>query len=165
MTSSKQRKGENLLFYRLKHTYLLTKTFNVMKKLVLTLAVALMAVAASANNYVANDAAFDALAENSVEMVMEADMAPANMVSLSSSKNPIVATALSLVPFTNWLAIHRYYLGTSVWMALPYALTGSGFGILYVVDSVVLAIDLIENNSISGKYVNNPRVIMWADLF
>ncbi len=138
-----------------------------MKKLVLTLAAALVALCASANNYVANDAAFDALAENSVEMVMEADMemAPANMVSLTSSKNPIVATALSIIPVTNWLAIHRYYLGTSAWMALPYALTGSGFGILYVIDSVMLAIDLIENNSISGKYVNNPKVIMWADLF
>lgn len=44
-----------------------------MKKLVLTLAVALFAIcSASANNYVANDAAIDALVENSVEMVMEA---------------------------------------------------------------------------------------------
>lgn len=133
-----------------------------MKKLVLTLAVALMALCASANNYVANDAAIDALVENSVEMVMEA--APA-MPAVAAQKNPIIATALSLIPVTNWLALHRYYLGTEVWMALPYALTGSGFGILYVVDSVVLVLDLIESNSISGKYINNPRILMWADLF
>ena len=132
-----------------------------MKKLMLTLAVALFAIcSASANNYVANDAAIDALVDNSIEMVMEA--APATAV---SSKNPVVATALSLIPVTNWLALHRYYLGTAPWMALPYVLTGSGFGILYVVDSVVLAIDLIESNSISGKYMNNQKVLMWADLF
>lgn len=132
-----------------------------MKKLVLTLAAALVALCASANNYVANDAAIDALVENSVEMVMEA--APAAPAAVAA-KNPVVATALSLIPVTNWLAIHRYYLGTAPWMFLPYALTGSGFGILYVVDSVVLAIDLIEKNSISGKYMNCDKILMWADL-
>lgn len=135
-----------------------------MKKLMLTLAVALFAIcSASANNYVANDAAIDALVDNSIEMVMEA--APAAPATAVSSKNPVVATALSLIPVTNWLALHRYYLGTAPWMALPYVLTGSGFGILYVVDSVVLAIDLIESNSISGKYMNNQKILMWADLF
>lgn len=131
----------------------------------LTLAVALFAIcSASANIYEVNDAAIDALVDNSVEMVMEA--APAgDMISLSSSKNPIIATALSVIPVTNWLAVHRYYLGTKVWMGLVYALTGSGFGILYVVDSVVLVLDLIESNNISGKYMNNGRILMWADLF
>ncbi|MBO5903696.1 MAG: TM2 domain-containing protein [Tidjanibacter sp.] len=137
-----------------------------MKKLVLTLAVTLMAVCASANNYVANDLAIDALVENSIEMVVEtAAPAAADMISLSSSKNPVVATALSVIPVTNWLAIHRYYLGTKAWMGLAYALTGSGFGILYVVDSVVLVLDLVQNNKISSKYVNNGKVIMWANLF
>ncbi len=136
-----------------------------MKKLMLTLAVALFAIcSASANIYEVNDAAINALVDNSVEMVMEA--APAgDMISLSSSKNPIIATALSVIPVTNWLAVHRYYLGTKVWMGLVYALTGSGFGILYVVDSVVLVLDLIESNNISGKYMNNGRILMWADLF
>lgn len=136
-----------------------------MKKLVLTLAVALMAVAASANNYVANDAAFDALAENSVEMVMEAaaPAAPANMVQLSNNQDPLIATLLSW--FTGWVGLHRYYLGTSVWMALPYALTGGGFGIVTLVDSVLLTLDLIQNNSINGQYINNPRILMWANLF
>ena len=136
-----------------------------MKKLMLTLAVALFAIcSASANIYEVNDAAIDALVDNSVEMVMEA--APAgDMISLTSSKNPIIATALSVIPVTNWLAVHRYYLGTKVWMGLVYALTGSGFGILYVVDSVVLVLDLIESNNISGKYMNNGRILMWADLF
>lgn len=136
-----------------------------MKKLVLTLAAALVALCASANNYVANDAAIDALVENSVEMVMEtaAPAAPANMIQLSNNQDPLIATLLSW--FTGWVGLHRYYLGTSVWMALPYALTGGGFGIITLIDSVLLTIDLIQNNSINGQYINNPRILMWADLF
>lgn len=136
-----------------------------MKKLVLTLVAALVALCASANNYVANDAAFDALEANSVEMVMAADleMAPANMVQLSNNQDPLIATLLSW--FTGWVGLHRYYLGTSIWMALPYALTGGGFGIVTLVDSVLLTLDLIQNNSINGQYINNPRILMWADLF
>lgn len=136
-----------------------------MKKLVLTLAAALVALCASANNYVANDAAIDALVENSVEMVMEAaaPAAPANMIQLSNNQDPLIATLLSW--FTGWVGLHRYYLGTSVWMALPYALTGGGFGIITLIDSVLLTIDLVQNNSINGQYINNPRILMWADLF
>ena len=136
-----------------------------MKKLVLTLAAALVALCASANNYVANDAAIDALVENSVEMVMEAaaTAAPANMVQLSNNQDPLIATLLSW--FTGWVGLHRYYLGTSVWMALPYALTGGGFGVVTLIDSVLLTIDLVQNNSINGQYINNPRILMWADLF
>lgn len=136
-----------------------------MKKLVLTLAVALMSLVASANNYVANDAAIDALVENSVEMVMEvsAPVAPADIVSLSNSQDPLVATLLSW--FTGWCGLHRYYLGTSVWMGLPYLLTGGGFGVVTLVDAVLLTLDLIQNNSINGQYINNPRILMWADLF
>lgn len=136
-----------------------------MKKLVLTLAVALMSLVASANNYVANDAAIDALVENSVEMVMEVapSMPAADIVSLSSNQDPLIATLLGW--FTGWVGLHRYYLGTSVWMVLPYALTGGGFGIVNLIDSVMLTIDLIQNNSINPQYVNNPRILMWANLF
>ena len=129
-----------------------------MKKLVLTLAVALMAVVASANNYVANDAAIDALVENSVEMVMEA--APANMIQLTNNADPLIATALSW--FTGWCGLHRYYLGTQVWMAAPYLVT---CGVLGWIDAVVFTIEYIQDGKISKKYYNNPKVILWADLF
>lgn len=131
-----------------------------MKKLVLTLAVALMAVVASANNYVANDAAIDALVENSVEMVMEA--APANMVTLPilKSGDPLIATVLSWV--TGWCGLHRYYLGTQVWMAAPYLVT---CGILGWIDAVIFTIEYIQDGKISKKYYNNPKIILWADLF
>ena len=136
-----------------------------MKKLVLTLAVALMALCASANNYVANDAAIDALVENSVEMVMEASapVAPANMVKLLDGTDPLIATLLSW--FTGWCGLHRYYLGTQVWMGLPYLLTGGGFGVVTLIDAVLMTIDLVQNNSINPQYINNPRILMWADLF
>lgn len=129
-----------------------------MKKLVLTLAVALMAVVASANNYVANDAAIDALVENSVEMVMEA--APANMIQLTNNADPLIATALSW--FTGWCGLHRYYLGTQVWMAAPYLVT---CGVLGWIDAVIFTIEYIQDGKISKKYYNNPRVLLWADLF
>lgn len=129
-----------------------------MKKLVLTLAVALMAVVASANNYVANDAAIDALVENSVEMVMEA--APANMIQLTNNADPLIATALSW--FTGWCGLHRYYLGTQVWMAAPYLVT---CGVLGWIDAVIFTIEYIQDGKISKKYYNNPKVLLWADLF
>lgn len=135
-----------------------------MKKLLLTCAFAIMAVcAASANNYVANDAAIDALVDNSIEMVVEADAvaAPAAATYVAAGKDPIIATALAWC--LGWCGVHRYYLGTEPWMALPYLLTGGGFGVVYAVDSVLLLLDALENR-INGKYINNPRIIMWADL-
>lgn len=133
-----------------------------MKKLVLTLAVALMSLVASANNYVANDANIDALVENSVEMVMEAaaPAAPANMVQLTSNADPLIATLLSWV--TGGIGLHRYYLGTQIWMAAPYLVT---CGVLGWIDAVVFTLEYIQDGKISKKYYNNPKIILWADLF
>ena len=137
-----------------------------MKKLVLTLAVALFAIcSASANNNVANEAAIDAIVENSIEMVMEAEAVPASapVIALSSNQDPIIATILAWC--TGWCGLHRYYLGTAEWMILPYLLTGGGFGIVTLVDAVLLTLDTIQNNSINPQYINNERILMWADLF
>lgn len=140
-----------------------------MKKLVLTLAVALFAIcSASANNYVADDAAIDAIVENSVEMVMEvAPAAPAldilgPVVKLVDKKDPLIATLLSW--FTGWCGLHRYYLGTAQLMVIPYLLTGGGFGIVTLVDAVLMTLDLVQDNKINPKYINNRRILMWADL-
>ncbi len=138
-----------------------------MKKLLLTLAVALFAICSvSANNYTANDAAIDALVNNSVEMVMmaEADMAPAAPAAayVAAGKNPIIAAVLGWC--TGWCGVHRYYLGTAPWMVLPYLLTGGGFGVVCVVDAVLLTIDALEDR-INPAYINNERIIMWADIF
>lgn len=138
-----------------------------MKKLLLTLAVALFAICSvSANNYTANDAAIDALVNNSVEMVMmaEADMAPAAPAAayVAAGKNPVIAAVLGWC--VGWCGVHRYYLGTAPWMVLPYLLTGGGFGIVCVVDAVFLTLDALEDR-INPAYLNNERIIMWADIF
>ena len=138
-----------------------------MKKLLLTLAVALFAICSvSANNYTANDAAIDALVNNSVEMVMmaEADMAPAAPAAayVAAGKNPVIAAVLGWC--TGWCGVHRYYLGTAPWMVLPYLLTGGGFGVVCVVDAVLLTMDALEDR-INPAYINNERIIMWADIF
>ncbi len=138
-----------------------------MKKLLLTMAVALFAIcSASANNYVANDAAIDDLVENSIEMVVMADTdaaaAPAAAAYVSAGKNPVVATLLSW--FLGWCGVHRYYLGTAPWMVLPYLLTGGGFGVVYVIDSVLLLVGALDD-TIDGKFLNNERILMWADIF
>ena len=46
-----------------------------------------------------------------------------------------------------------------------YLLTGGGFGIVTLVDAVLLTLDTIQNNSINPQYINNERILMWADLF
>lgn len=127
----------------------------------LTLAVALFAIcSASANSYVVNDAAIDALVSESVEMVDFASQTPA--VSLGIAHNPVVAAVFSWC--LGWCGVHRYYLGTAPWMVLPYLLTGGGFGVVWVVDTVMLVIDAL-NNTINPQYINNERVLMWANLF
>lgn len=138
-----------------------------MKKLLLTAALALLAIcSASANNYVANDAAIDNLVENSVEMVIMADTdmaaAPAAAAYVSAGKNPWIATIVAW--FGGWCGIHRYYLGTAPWMALPYLLTGGGFGVVWAVDFVLLLVGALDD-TIDGKYLNNEKILMWADLF
>jgi len=137
-----------------------------MKKLILTIAVALFAIcSASAANYTINDDAVDALVATSTEMVMPsaAVAAPAAAaVTVSSGQNPIVATILAW--WLGWAGVHRYYLGTAPWMVLPYLLTGGGFGILWCVDTVMLLVGAIEN-TINPDYIGNERIIMWADIF
>lgn len=138
-----------------------------MKKLVLTLAIALFAIcSASANNYVANDAAIDALVENSIEMVMEAAplaaAMPANAAVLSSGNDPVLAAVLAW--FLGTFGVHRYYLGTEWWMFLPYTFTFGGFGIVAIFDAVLLTMDAIEGG-VNPQYLNNPRILMWADWF
>jgi hypothetical protein len=49
-------------------------------------------------------------------------------------------------------------------MVLPYLLTGGGFGVVYVIDSVLLLVGALED-TIDGKFLNNERILMWADLF
>ncbi|MGM9788252.1 MAG: TM2 domain-containing protein [Candidatus Cryptobacteroides sp.] len=139
-----------------------------MKKLIISLVAILgLGIAASANNYTIDESAIDAMIENAVEvspMAAEASAAAIQDVTLKfgSAPQPIVAFVLSVIPVTGWLAVHRMYLGTSPLAVILNIVTGGGFGIVYVVDWVVLLMGVLNNNI--KDYVNNGRWWMWANI-
>lgn len=139
-----------------------------MKKFFVSLfAVVAMGVAANAADYTINDDAIDAMIEECVEvapLALDAVALPsaAGDIKIGGSVEPIIAWVLSFIPVTSWLAIHRMYLGTSPLAVVLNIVTGAGFGIVYVVDWVVLLIGVLDNSV--SQYANNPRWLMWADL-
>lgn len=80
----------------------------------------------------------------------------------ASSPNPVVATILAMP----WLGvgifgIHRLYLGTETGTFLAYLFTLGGCGIISLVDFIVLAVGLIDEDV--SRYIDNPKFIMWAN--
>ena len=136
-----------------------------MKKVILTLvAVLATAFAASAAEYTCNDSAIDALVENAVEVSLTSSdlMAelPAAPSAVISSVDPTVATLLCF--FLGGFGIHRHYMGTSKWMWALYTFTFYGiFGIVPLVDFVVLLMNLVEDKGI-GQYCGSTKFLMWA---
>lgn len=131
-----------------------------MKKLI-AIAAAMLAFAAvaSANNYVANDAAIDAIVS---EAVMEAPAPAAAPVPPALNGDPAVTNVVALV--VDWIGlggigIHRLILGTKPINCLWYFLTLGGiFGIVPLIDGIMLIVDLING---SASYFDNPAFIMW----
>lgn len=138
-----------------------------MKKIIITLAAIFgLAIAASAANYSIDESSIDSMFADAVEMTVATSDATASAeasVKIGSSVNPVVAWILSFIPVTGWLAIHRMYMGTSVLAVILNIVTGAGFGIVYVVDWVVLLIKVIDGSGI-GEYCGNPRWWMWANI-
>ncbi|MBQ1648312.1 MAG: TM2 domain-containing protein [Bacteroidales bacterium] len=128
-----------------------------MKKVLATL-VALFAFVAMANatNYSIEEASIDALF---TEATMEASSAA---MSTAIGGDPTVTNVVALV--VDWIGlgafgIHRLILGTKPINCLWYFLTFGGiFGIIPLVDGVLLIIDLIQG---SASYLDNPAFIMW----
>ncbi|MBP5488755.1 MAG: TM2 domain-containing protein [Bacteroidales bacterium] len=137
-----------------------------MKKLILCMVAVLgLGIAASAANYTIDEQSIDAMIEMAEEVspaALEAQGASDVTIHLGNGAQPIVAWILSFIPVTGWLAIHRMYMGTSILAVLLNIVTGAGFGIVYVVDWIVLLIGVLDNNI--GKYCNNGRWLMWADI-
>lgn len=130
-------------------------------------AVVAFAFAASATNYTIDENAIDAMIESAVEVspaVMESSSAALTdaTISFGQAPTPIVAFILSVIPVTSWLAVHRMYMGTSPLAVILNIVTGAGFGIVYVVDWVVLLIGVLDNNI--SRYCGNGRWLMWADI-
>lgn len=135
-----------------------------MKKFFASLvAILAIGIAANAASYTIDESAIDAAIEAAVaEAPAQSAGVLYNSVKIGAQPQPIIATVLSIIPVTSWLALHRAYLGTS-WLAVGLnILTGAGFGIVYVVDAVVLVLGTLDNNI--GAYVNNPRWLMWANI-
>ncbi|HQB78543.1 MAG TPA: NINE protein [Tenuifilaceae bacterium] len=67
------------------------------------------------------------------------------------------------IPFpVGGFGIHRHYLGTkgSMW-AIYFFTCGGIFGIVPMVDWIVILVDGILNKNID-KYTNNEKFFMWA---
>lgn len=122
--------------------------------------VALFAVVAVANaaNYSVDEASIDALF---TEAVMEAPAAPAAALPAVGG-DPQITNIVAFV--VDWLGlgffgVHRLILGTKPINCLWYILTVGGiFGILPLVDGIMLIVDLING---SASYLDNPAFIMW----
>ncbi len=90
-------------------------------------------------------------------MMMNPEMPVASMQTVSSA-NPWGAWAICW--FLGEFGIHRHYMGTSKPMWLYYTLTCGGiFGVVVLVDWVVLLIGAIQNDI--SAYCNNDSFFMW----
>ena len=139
-----------------------------MKKFIISLvAILALGIAANAANYSIDEQSIDAMIEAAAEvspLSMEA-VAPAATdvtIKVGGGAEPIIAFILSAFPVTGWLAVHRMYMGTSVLAIVLNIVTGDGFGVVYVIDAVMLLIGVLDNNI--GQYCNNGRWLMWCDL-
>lgn len=139
-----------------------------MKKIILSLvAIVAFAFVASAANYTIDEQSIDTMIECATEstpIVLDAvsEGITDPTIKIASGAEPIIAFVLAIIPVTGWLAIHRMYLGTSPLAVILNIITGGGFGIVYVVDWVVLLLGVIDGGV--GQYVNNPRWWMWANI-
>lgn len=140
-----------------------------MKKAILICAALFgMTIVASANSeYAVNDAAIDALVECSIETAsVPVSFASADLEKVGNEakkvwnkKNEGVAVALCFV--LGGFGIHRHYLGTAKWMWAAYTFTLGGiFGIVPLVDFVVMIIDLVTGEGMREFY-GNEKFFAW----
>ncbi|MBO7070155.1 MAG: hypothetical protein J6W09_02550 [Bacteroidales bacterium] len=122
--------------------------------------VALLAVAAVANaaEYSVDEAAIDALFTEAVVEAPAEMMAPMVSIGGDATTTNLIALVVDYVGL-GLIGIHRLILGTNPLNCLWYFLTFGGiFGVLPIVDGVVLIIDLIQGGA---NYLDNPKFIMW----
>lgn len=136
-----------------------------MKKILVCLvAIFALGIAANAANYTIDESAIDAQIEAAAEVapmtIALSDSIADNQISLSNGNaDPLIALILDVV--VGGLGIHRLYLGTKVLTCIGYIFTFGGiFGLLPLVDGIVLLIELINGGS-GSQYANNPKFFMW----
>ena len=110
---------------------------------------------ASAANYSVDEASIDALFN---EATVEASASASASAGMDAQTKNIVALVLDMVGL-GFVGVHRLILGTQPINCLWYFLTFGGiFGIIPLVDWVMILIDLING---SASYLDNPAFIMW----
>ena len=77
--------------------------------------------------------------------------------SVLKEKDPV--TALALCVFMGPLGIHRIYLGTSRTTAIAYVLTGAGFGVLWVTDTIFLIRSIVRKDV--SMVSDNRHYFIW----
>ena len=115
---------------------------------------------ANATNYSVDEASIDALF---TEAVLDASSFSVNTAMTTAvGSDPAITNVVALVVDwigLGWIGIHRLILGTKPINCLWYFLTFGGiFGIIPLVDGVLLIIDLVQG---SASYLDNPAFIMW----
>lgn len=122
--------------------------------------VSLLAVAAVANaaEYSVDEAAIDALFTEAVVEAPATMMSPVASIGGDATTTNLIALVVDYVGL-GLIGIHRLILGTNPINCLWYFLTAGGiFGIIPLVDGVVLIMDLIQGGA---NYLDNPKFIMW----
>lgn len=144
-----------------------------MKKVILSmfavLALSFCAMAENVDVYTVDDAAIEQVFAEAADvnaadvelfgsqMLMSPEMPMAN-IQANYTANPWGAWAICW--FLGEFGIHRHYMGTSKPMWLYYTLTCGGiFGVVVLVDWVVLLIGAIQNDI--SAYCNNDSFFMW----
>ncbi len=144
-----------------------------MKKVILSmfavLALSFCAMAENVDVYTVDDAAIEQVFAEAADvnaadvelfgsqMLMSPEMPMANFQA-NYTANPWGAWAICW--FLGEFGIHRHYMGTSKPMWLYYTLTCGGiFGVVVLVDWVVLLIGAIQNDI--SAYCNNDSFFMW----
>jgi TM2 domain-containing membrane protein YozV len=113
-----------------------------------------------AENYLVNDEAVEASFTAAVAAPMSVDFINAIIPNVPAEQSK-VAGANGLVAFVlctllGTLGVHRFYMGTATLTGVGYILTGGGFGVVVLIDWVVLLI-----SSDISKYENNTKFFMW----
>jgi len=99
----------------------------------------------------------DEMTETKANADASLDLPQANLAFRAGDKDPLIAFLLSW--FIGGLGIHRFYMGTKPLTGVAYILTGGGCGIVWLVDTIMLLLGVLDDDI--SRYIDNPKFFMW----
>ncbi len=144
-----------------------------MKKILIFIALLFFTASyCSASRFELSEAAIETAFSKSSEMPANSFMVSEGM-SMANSTNPAEATlakggeksaiaAFLICWFIGSLGIHRIYLGTKAATVVAYILTCGGFGIVTLIDWIMLLLVLVDDRDLDD-FIDNPKFLMWAN--